>query len=109
MNVLTITQGNTENIPFKLRYNGQPITASDVKKVEFAFCSGEVTKTYPSEDVEYDTELDSFRVRLSQEDTFKLSLCATKYQIRICFNDGTVKSTFESLMVVNPSISKVVL
>lgn len=105
---LIITRGNTENPVFKLRYNGQPITASDVKKVEFAFGSEEVIKTYP-EDVEYDTDLGAFRAHLTQEDTFKLPRCATMYQIRMYFNDGAVKSTPCICMLVNPSISKVVL
>lgn len=106
MNTLIITQGNTENPVFRLKYNGQPITASDVKKVEFAF--GSVIKTYP-ESVEYDAELGAFRARLEQEDTFKISSSEMSYQIRMYFNDKNVKATAIFPMLVNSSISKVVL
>lgn len=106
MNVLTITQGNTESPTFRLKYDGQPITASDVKQLEFTF--GTMVKKYP-EDAEYDSELKAFRVNLSQKDTFALPTTTHRCQIRIRFNDNKVKATVVFPMMVNPSISKVVL
>ena len=47
-NILTITQGETETLPIRLHIRGQPVTASDVKKVELAIESEDVQllKTY---------------------------------------------------------------
>ena len=107
-NLLCITQGNTECPVFKLHARGQPITASDVKKVEFAFESEAVVKTYP-EAASFDSENGAFRVPLSQTDTFALTVGESSYQIRIYFNDNSVKATPPLPMLVNPAISKVVL
>lgn len=108
--ILTITQGDTETLPIRLHIRGQPVTASDVKKVELAIESEDVQllKTYPDE-AEYDTENNAFRFNLSQEDTFSLNVGKGTYQVRIHFNDDAVKSIDQLTMKVKPSISKVVL
>ncbi len=104
---LTITQGNTESPVFKLNIKGEPVIASEVKKVEFSFGSEAVVKTYPNDGATFEKE--AFCVHLTQQDTFKLSTGKSRYQIRVYFNDDTVKATPQLPMVVNPSISKAVL
>lgn len=109
-NILTITQGNTECPTFKLNIRGQPVAASDVKEVELTIESEDVilTKAYP-EEAEYNAEDGSFRFHLSQEDTFKLVAGKGKYQLRVYFNDGTVKAIDQQDTKVKPAISKAVL
>jgi hypothetical protein len=109
-NVLTITQGDTETLPIRLHIRGQPVTASDVKKVELAIESEDVQllKTYPDE-AEYASDNSAFLFKLSQQDTFSLNVGKGTYQVRIHFNDDKVKSIDQLPMKVKPSISKVVL
>lgn len=102
---MIIYQGNTYKLPFKLKINGQPVVADDVKMVEFAF--GEVIKTYP-EHATFDNE--TFTVPLTQEDTFSLpSKEKLYYQARVFFNDESVKGTTPKEFKVQPSVSKAVL
>lgn len=108
--ILTITQGNTESPTFKLNIRGQPVTASDVKEVELTIESEDVilSKTYP-EQAEYDAAEGAFRFPLSQEDTFQLAAGKATYQLRILFNDNTVKGIDQLQAKIKPSISKAVL
>lgn len=102
---MIIYQGNTYMLPFKLKINGQPIIADDVKMVEFAF--GEVIKTYP-EHATFGEEV--FIVPLTQEETFSFSAKEKNYfQVRVFFNDESVKGTKTKAFEVQPSVSKVVL
>jgi hypothetical protein len=109
-NILTITQGNTERPEIKLSIREQPITASDVKEVELTIESEGVilTKMYP-EEAQYDEEKGAFCFPLSQQDTFTLTKGKGKYQVRVLFNDGTVKSIDELQVKVKSSLSKAVL
>lgn len=109
-NILTLTQGNTESPTFKLNIRGQPVTASDVKEVELTIESEDVilTKTYP-EQAEYDAEEGVFRFPLTQEDTFQLAVGKASYQLRILFNDNTVKAIDHQTATIKRAISKAVL
>ena len=107
MNILRIVQGNTEKPAIKLSIQGRRIAASDVKKVEFAIGSEDLIVTYPEDGVTYESE--AFHVPLTQEDTLSLPKGKGEYKVRVYFNDGTVKSTPRLPMVVDASISKVVL
>ena len=69
--------------------NGEVLTGDSVSQVEFSF--GSIQKVYPLE-VNFDGVY--FRVPLTQQDTFSFSTKKPlKYQARVLFNDGTVKST----------------
>ena len=97
---MIIYQGNTYKLPFKLTINGQTITAEDVKKVEFSI--GELRKAGTFEN--------GYAVfELTQEDTFSLLPQDSTYQIRVCFNDGSVKNTGDIQVTVKESKSKDVL
>lgn len=106
---MVIYQGNTYNLPIRLKIKEQIIVADDVKGIEFAF--GEVKKpcvikTYP-EQATFDG--DKFLCPLTQEDTFLLDPKKTKFQIRVKFNDGSVKSTGTQAVNVVDAISNEVL
>lgn len=103
---MNIYQGNTYKLPIKLSMSGKTIIADDVKKVEFAF--GDVIKTYP-EDATF--ENDTFFVPLTQEDTFSLDPKgkALQYQVRVLFQNDSVKCTGQKPMSVMAAISKDVL
>ena len=97
---MIIYQGNTYKLPFKLTFNGQSITAEDVKKVEFS--AGELRKGGTFED-------GYIVIELSQEDTFTLQPKDREYQIRVYFKDNSVKCTGKQPLSVCESISKEVL
>lgn len=102
---MIIHQGSTYKIPFNLKFNGKVLTADEVKQVEFAF--GEVIKNYP-EHATFDGE--HFVCPLTQEDTFALDAKKTnEYQVRVMFNDGSVKPTAAKQLSVIKSVSKEVL
>lgn len=102
---MIIYQGNTYKLPFELKIKGQPIVADDVKMVEFAF--GGVIKTYPEQATYKDGV---FTVPLTQEETFSFDdKEKQKYQVRVYFNDGSVKGTTPKAFDVQPSVSKAVL
>lgn len=96
-------QGNTYKLPVKLTINGETVTNKDVKKVEFSL--GKVVKTYP-ENVEFKDE--AFEVYLSQEETFSLEGIPA-CQVRVLFNDDSVKCTAINRISIMECISKVVL
>lgn len=100
---MILYQGNTYNIPCSLTIKGVAITDDNVKKVEFAI--GNVIKTYP-DTMSY--ENGKFIIPLTQEDTFSLE-GQVNCQIRVMFNDGSVKCGELSNVIVNNSVSKVVL
>ena len=97
---MIIYQGNTYKLPFKLTFNGQNITAEDVKTAEFS--AGELRKVGAFKDGYIVFEL-------SQEDTFSLTKNDREYQIRVYFNDDSVKNTGKQGLTVIESISKEVL
>lgn len=99
-----VYQGNTYNIPIKLKINGEVISETDIKTVEFTF--GKIRKVYPDE-VQFKDGC--FIVPLTQEDTFSLSEGADKYQTRVMFNDKNVKCTGTGSMTVRASLSREVL
>ena len=106
---MVIYQGSTYKLPIKILIGGKVITDKDVKGVEFAF--GEVKKpcvikTYP-EQATFDG--DKFLCPLTQEDTFLLDPKKTKFQIRVKFNDGSVKPTGAQAVTVVDAISNEVL
>lgn len=100
---MNLMQGNTYRLPIKLKMRGEYLTASDVSRVEFTF--GKVVKYFP-EEVTF--EDDRFIIPLSQEDTFSLG-GQIKYQTRVLFADGDVKSSDVCSGIVSVSISKEVL
>lgn len=101
---MIIYQGNTYNIPVKLIFNGETVTSENVKTVEFAIKDQSVT--YP-ENATYKDEY--FTFTLSQENTFALPQGIAEYQLRIKFNDGSVKCTEKGRIEVRGSVSKEVL
>lgn len=102
---MIIYQGNTYNLPIKLKFGGKTVVADDVKKVEFAF--GGIIKTYP-EQATFNDEV--FTVPLTQEDTFSFDEKEKQYyQVRVYFNDGSVKGSTPKVFEVQPSVSKAVL
>lgn len=102
--MMILRQGNTYRLPFRLRRNGVVIKDTDVEWVEFCF-EDIVTKNYP-ENISFDT--DHFVIELSQEETFALE-ATVRYQIRVKYTDGTVKSTPTKYATVYESLSKEVL
>lgn len=100
---MNLMQGNTYALPIKLKMCGRYITPDDVDVVEFTF--GNVVKNYPQH-VSYSDG--AFILPLSQEETFALA-GMIKYQTRVLFKDGQVKSTPVQNGNVSVSISKVVL
>lgn len=101
---MVIYQGNTYKLPIKLKISGKSIVADDVKKVEFAF--GDVIKTYPEQATFKD---ETFIVPLTQEDTFSLDETEKAfYQVRVYFNDTSVKCTVPKKIEVKSSVSKAV-
>ena len=102
---LIFNQGNTYNLPIRLKLNGTTLYPSDVKRVEFAF--GNIIKMYP-EDVEFSE--DAFIIPFTQEETFSFNTKENlKYQARVMFLDDSVKSTSPYPISINESISKEVL
>jgi hypothetical protein len=102
---LVFNQGNTYNLPIRLKLKGVPLRSEDVKRVEFAF--GKIIKMYP-EDVEFTD--DAFVVPFTQEETFSFNPDKNlKYQARVVFPDGRVKSTPPYPIKINESVSKEVL
>ena len=100
-----IYQGCTYNLPVQVKIAGQAVTNKDVKLIEFTL--GEVVKKYPN-DATFDGE--KFIISLTQEDTFKLSAEGpTLCQIRVKFNDDSVKPSKPQPKAIGPSISKEVL
>jgi hypothetical protein len=98
-------QGNTYNLPIRLKLQGTPLHSKDVKRVEFAF--GKIIKMYP-EQVKF--VQDAFIVPFTQEETFSFNPDKNlKYQARIVFPDGSVKSTPPYPIKINESVSKEVL
>ena len=104
---MLLAQGNTYQLPVRLRIDGELITPENAEVVEFAFDANgvHVVKNYP-ESVTF--EGDRFILPLSQEDTFALQ-GKLRYQIRVLFKDGNVKSSDIITGAVKDSISKVVL
>lgn len=112
---MIIYQGNSYELPIILKINGAKITADDVEKVEFSFGQRErdktyteiLNKTYP--DIATN-DGEKFILPLTQDDTLLLPHKAeTYFQARICFKDGSVKTTGHRAVNVMPSISKAVL
>lgn len=100
---MKLMQGNTYSLPIRLKMGGNFITPEDVSRVEFTF--GKIVKYYP-EDVTYADG--KFLVPLTQDDTFSLA-GRIKYQTRVLFEDGRLKSSPVCEGDVSISISKVVL
>ena len=100
---MRLMQGDTYILPITLRMSGSIVTPEDVSRIEFTF--GKVVKHYP-EDVSHDGN--RYLVSLSQEDTFSLA-GRVKYQTRVLFADGRVKSSPVCEGDVSISISKAVL
>jgi hypothetical protein len=100
---MILYQGNTYKLPVKLTMSEKAVTKQDVKNVEFSL--GKVIKNYP-ENVTF--EDDAFVVYLSQDETLKLE-GVPACQVRVLFNDGSVKCTDVVRISVRESISKVVL
>lgn len=100
---MNLMQGNTYRLPIKLKMCGRYLSADEVLRVEFTL--GKVVKHYP-EEVTY--EDGRFILPLSQEDTFALG-GLTKYQVRVLFADGSVKSSKVLKDNVSIAISKEVL
>ncbi len=100
---MNLMQGDTYVFPVAVNICGVPVTDKDVKRIEFIF--GRVVKHYP-EDVSYKDG--KFLISLSQEDTFSLA-GKVKYQTRVLFADGRVKSSPVCEGNVLISLSKQVL
>jgi hypothetical protein len=102
---IVFNQGNTYNLPIRLKFKGTTLSSDNVKKVEFAF--GKITKTYPKE---VTFEEDAFIIPFTQEETFSFNKKEDlKYQARVMFLDNSVKSTPLYPISINESISKEVL
>ena len=104
---MLLAQGNTYQLPVRVRLDGELVTPENAAVVEVAFDSNgaKVLKTYP-DGVNF--ENDRFILPLSQADTFALQ-GKLRYQIRVLFMDGSVKSSEIITGAVKDSISKAVL
>lgn len=104
---MLLAQGNTYQLPIKIKVDNEQLTPENAKVVEVAFeCGGsQLIKNYPGEIVFEDGV---FVLPLSQEDTFALrGRCS--YQVRVLLFDGNVINTDKINGNVSESISKVVL
>lgn len=101
---MIMKQGDTYNVPLKINVGGIVVTATDVDEIELTFSNG-LKKNYPG-DMEFDT--DHFNVSFTQEETFSLN-GNVKYQVRVLFAGGDVKSSPKFNSMIAESISKTVL
>lgn len=101
---MILKQGDTYSLPIKVKLNNEILSDVNVEKVEFCF-DNIITKTYP-DNVSFDT--DHFVLRLSQEETFSLQ-GSIRYQVRVMFADGSVKSSPIRYGYIIDSLSKEVL
>lgn len=103
--MITITRGNTYDLPITLKISGFTITSGDVKSVEFHF--DDLVKRFP-EDVKFEDNV--FNVQLSQQDT--LSLTAknhASYMTRVLFNNGKAKSSKRQRLIICETMAEGVL
>lgn len=104
---MLLMQGNTYNLPITLKLDKEALNSENVKVVEVTFDTGGhiVRKTYPDE---MTFENGVFVMPLSQSDTLALQ-GKCRYQVRVLFHDGSVKSSEIEFGTVKNCISKVVL
>lgn len=87
---MQLKKGNTYELSVPVKSAGQKIDITDVQKVVFQF--NDIKKTYPSEDVEYDSEAEVFKVYLTQQDTLALK-GVVLWEVGVKYNDNTVQRT----------------
>ena len=66
-----LKKGNTYELGIHLTKNGEEIDIEDVERARFKIDN--ITKEYPSEDVDFDSETNSFIVALTEKETLGIA------------------------------------
>lgn len=101
-------QGDSYSLEVDIR-NGDKkvVTPDDVSDVEI--CVGSLRKTYKSEEVTFDEDVQKWKFPLTQEETFKMLPAKVKAQVRVLWTSGEIEGADLGEIRVKESISKEVL
>ena len=100
---MELLQGNTYYLPIKItRPNGDIVSDNIVNKIVVTL--GELEKSSERDEIIYDSSNQTWRVILTEEDSFKLK-GNVKWQARLLFSDGTVDGTIPDVCYVYKSIN----
>ena len=111
--ILEITRGGTSDLDIQLfgDDNITPLTPDSVSKITFTFGTDEdnpvVVKEFPH-DVDYNTDTQSYHLRLEQTDTLRL-FDGIMEQEKVLFKDGTVGLTDMEPLTIKPTNNAEVL
>jgi len=103
-------RGDTKNLTFKIKHNGQYVDGSTYSEVEVQFNQQgkyvNLKKLKSKGEVTWDT--DHFSCRLSQEETFKFRAGDIEFQVRL-FVNGNVNATIINHIQIEDTLSSEVI